>query len=539
MNFFRSLSIRYKIMSIAIVAIVGFGIYFTMNLSVASNNALRLEQMRDIIFPTLEDSEKNLVRLDQIINLLDQAVATDEEEMVEAAQDTLDAMQTAFIKIRELDSNQVETVKRLQEELTAYFTIAKELTVGMLNDSIKPSEIQSQVQAMQSELNTFREGLTQLRNQSHQAFTQTVATANEAAQSSIVIGAIIGALLVVVLAAAAFLVATGIKRSIVEVSDNLREIANGEGDLTRRLNADSQDEVGQLVGYFNTFMSQLQSLIQELRGYSNHVGKAAEKLATTTQLSRSGMEHQRSDTTQVATASKEMAATVLKVAQSAEQAAEAATLANNAASNGNTVVDDAISIINRMATDIEQGASAVNQLREDTENIGSVLDVIRGIAEQTNLLALNAAIEAARAGEQGRGFAVVADEVRTLARRTQESTQEIQEMIENLQSSAGQAVEIMGRSKATSVEGVTKATGAGQALVSITKAVTLINDMNTQIASATEEQSAVATDMDKNIINISQATDENTKISNQLASAGTSLNDIAIQIQRLVMQFKV
>ncbi len=191
--------------------------------------------------------------------------------------------------------------------------------------------------------------------------------------------------------------------------------------------------MGQLVDHFNTFMDKLQSIILELAEYSAQVGTAAEEMATIAAHSREDMEQQRIETNQVATASNEMATTVFEVARNAGQAAEAA---NNAASNGNIVVDETISIINHLATDVEQGASAVNQLREDSQNVGSVLDVIRGIAEQTNLLALNAAIEAARAGEQGRGFAVVADEVRTLASRTQESTQEIQVMIESLHSPA-------------------------------------------------------------------------------------------------------
>ncbi len=459
--------------------------------------------------------------------------------MVEAARETLGAMHAAFSEIAEFDPAQAETMKGLQQAATDYYSAAKTLTLGMLTGSIEPGQIASRVQAMQAKLKLLGDGLTAFRDQRKQAFSQTIATANEAAQFSLSMGAIIGAILVVVLATTAFLVATGIMRSIEDVSNNLREIASGEGDFTRRLKADNQDEVGQMVGHFNTFMDKLQGLIQELMGYSSQVGTAAEELAIIAGQSRDGMERQRIETDQVATASNEMAATVVEVARGAGQAAEAAGSANSAASNGSAVVDETISIINRLASDVEQGASAVNQLREDSQNVGSVLDVIRGIAEQTNLLALNAAIEAARAGEQGRGFAVVADEVRTLASRTQESTREIQAMIESLQASAGQAVDIMGRGKATSEQGVAKAASAGEALRSITEAVTVISEMNTQIASAAEEQSAVAADMDKNITNISRATEENTENSNQLACAGASLNQFATRMQQLVGQFKV
>ncbi len=539
MPFFNTLSVRQKILSIPLVAIVGFGIYFSLNLSVISNNALHLEQMRDMTFPALERSEKNLTRLDQVINLLDQAVATEEEEMIGDADETLAAMQAAFNEIATLDPQQAETVQDLQQALTAYFSLARELTLDMLNGSIEASQIQALAKKMQARLNVFREALTQYRDERYQAFTQTVATTNEGAQFSINMGIMIGAMLIGILAANGYWVATSITRNIKQVSGNLQEIASGEGDLTRRLKTGSQDEIGQLAEHFNTFMDKLQGIIQELIGYSGKIGASAQEVASIARQSRDGMEHQRAETDQVATASNEMAATVSEVAHSAEQAAEAAGSANAAASNGNTVVDETIAIINHLADDVEQGAHAVNRLREDSESVGSVLDVIRGIAEQTNLLALNAAIEAARAGEQGRGFAVVADEVRTLASRTQESTREIQAMIESLQDSAGQAAKIMDRGKASSAQGVAKAANAGEALGKISQAVAVISEMNAQIASAAEEQSSVALEMDQNITNIRHATEENTENSNQLATAGAALNQVATQMQQLVRQFKV
>ena len=539
MPFFNTLSVRQKILSIPLVAIVGFGIYFSLNLSVISNNALHLEQMRDMTFPALERSEKNLTRLDQVINLLDQAVATEEEEMIGDADETLAAMQAAFNEIATLDPQQAETVQDLQQALTAYFSLARELTLDMLNGSIKASQIQAHAKDMQASLNAFRKELTQYRDERYQAFTQTVTTTNEGAQFSINMGIMIGAMLIGILAANGYWVATSITRNIKQVSGNLQEIASGEGDLTRRLKTGSQDEIGQLAEHFNTFMDKLQGIIQELIGYSGKIGASAQEVASIARQSRDGMEHQRAETDQVATASNEMAATVSEVAHSAEQAAEAAGSANAAASNGNTVVDETIAIINHLADDVEQGAHAVNRLREDSESVGSVLDVIRGIAEQTNLLALNAAIEAARAGEQGRGFAVVADEVRTLASRTQESTREIQAMIESLQDSAGQAAEIMGRGKISSEQGVAKAANAGEALGKISQAVAVISEMNAQIASAAEEQSSVALEMDQNITNIRHATEENTENSNQLATAGAALNQVATQMQQLVRQFKV
>ena len=539
MSAFNTLSIRYKILSIVAVAIVGFGVYFAVNFSVASSNAQSLMQLRDSIFPTLEHSEKNLVRLNQAINQLNEAVSTEEEDLVEDAQNTVLAMQAAFEETAKLNPEHVDTIKTLQQGLTAYFTTAKDMTLGMLNGSLSANQIPVRARAMQDKLKVFQKDLTQFRDQRHDAFTDIIETANNAANFGLYVGILIGAALVLILAVTGHLVSAGIVGNLTKVSDNLREIARGEGDLTRRLKAESQDEVGQLVGYFNTFMGKLQGIIQELKNHSSQVGAASEALASIAQQSLNSMEQQRSDTDQVATASNEMAVTVADVAQNAELASEAAGSANTAATNGSSVVDATISIINRLADDVSQGSEAVNRLREESQNVGTVLDVIRGIAEQTNLLALNAANEAARAGEQGRGFAVVADEVRTLASRTQTSTQEIQTMIESLQASAGQAVDIMERGKSTSEQGVTKAADAGAALSEISTAVTVISQMNTQIASAAEEQSVVATDMDRNITNISKTTEVNAEHSNQLASAGAELSETATHLQQLVAQFKV
>jgi len=539
MPFFNTLSIRHKILSIVAVAVTGFAVYFAVNFTVASSNSGRLTQVHESIYPTLEGSEKNLVHLEKVINLLGSAVATEEKDDVDTAQEIVQTMQATFKKLAGLDATQAEKLKSLQQGLNNYFSAAQALTLGMLNGSVQANQIAPRSEAMQTTLNAFRDELKKFRNDRYAAFTETVKAANEAAQLSLSLGAIIGGVLLIILAATGHFIARGITNTIANVSDNLQKLASGEGDLTLRLSIHSQDDVGKLAGHFNTFMDKLQGIIQQLKGHSDHVGTAADELANIARLSHGGMERQRSDTDQVATASNEMAATVMEVTNSAEQGSEAASAANSAADVGSNVVNETIDIINRLADDVEQGENAVNQLRQDSQNVGTVLDVIRGIAEQTNLLALNAAIEAARAGEQGRGFAVVADEVRTLASRTQESTQEIQAMIESLQSSAGQATTIMERGKGTSEEGVTKAAEAGEALRNIAEAVSVINDMNTQIAGAAKEQSAVATEMDKNITNISHATEENTKNSNQLAGAGNSLTEIATQLQRVVGQFKV
>ncbi|WP_414705928.1 methyl-accepting chemotaxis protein [Pseudomonas sp.] len=241
----------------------------------------------------------------------------------------------------------------------------------------------------------------------------------------------------------------------------------------------------------------------------------------------------------VATAVHQMTATAQDVARNATQAAQAASHADSAAHEGMQIVQNTSNSISNLAVEIGRAVTVVQTLAKDSENINAILTTIRGIAEQTNLLALNAAIEAARAGEQGRGFAVVADEVRNLAQKTQQATQEIQSMIQQLQSGTREVVQVMEGSQSKTAESVSHAADAAQALDTITKAVSVINDMNTQIASAAEEQSAVADDINRNVINIGQVANEVAGGADESSQASAELTKLAEQQRRLINQFKV
>ena len=317
------------------------------------------------------------------------------------------------------------------------------------------------------------------------------------------------------------------------------DIAAGEGDLTQRLDSSGSDEVARLAEAFNNFVNKVQRTISQVSDVTHQLAGSADELSAITAKSHQQMGQQRSETEQVATAVTEMAATVHEIAGNAEKTASSAREANEEAKSGHSVVEEAGEAINRLASEMEHAAEVIHRLDSESEAIGSVLDVIRGIAEQTNLLALNAAIEAARAGEQGRGFAVVADEVRTLASRTQQSTQEIQEMIERLQSGTGEAVQVMSSSQSTSRSTVDKARAAGDSLTKIVKAVATISDMNTQIASAAEEQSAVAQEIDRSIVQISQLAEASANGSDRVATASRELSSLGEQLQRQVLQFRV
>ena len=346
------------------------------------------------------------------------------------------------------------------------------------------------------------------------------------------IAAVVGLILV-------WLMARSVTRPILGVAHMLEDIASGEGDLTRRLAYDKQDELGQLAGWFNRFLDKLQPIIAEVkRSVQDARGTADQSAAIATETS-AGMEQQYRQVDQVATASHEMSATAQDVARSAAQAAQAARDADQATRDGLTVIDRTTRNIGELAADMSTAMAQVEGLAVNSEKIGSVLEVIRGIAEQTNLLALNAAIEAARAGEAGRGFAVVADEVRNLARRTQESVEETRLVIEQLQNGTEEVVGSMGNSYRQAQGSVEQVGQAVTALRQIGDAVTVISDMNLQIASAAEEQSAVAEEINSNVATIRDVTESLSEQANESARVSQALNSLANQQQGLMDQFRV
>ncbi|MCH7421101.1 methyl-accepting chemotaxis protein [Shewanella sp. MM_2022_3] len=339
--------------------------------------------------------------------------------------------------------------------------------------------------------------------------------------------------------AIAWFIAKSITRPIAETTNALNDIAEGEGDLTRRIEVKSKDEIAQLALAFNRFAEKIHATVAQVSDSTSLLATSAEEMSAITHETQQMAKRQHLETEQVATAMNEMAATVQEVAHNATDAADAATHASESTEHGKLLVEKVISTISLLADEIAHAATAINELERNTAQIDSVLVVIRNIADQTNLLALNAAIEAARAGEQGRGFAVVADEVRTLASRTQASTSEIQQMIEALQQSAKSTVSTMNTSTATTQNCVSLVHEAGEALEAITQAVSTISQMNIQIASAANEQCAVSAEINKNVNNINDITTNATESAEQTARAGDELAQLSMRLTTLLAQFRI
>ena len=366
--------------------------------------------------------------------------------------------------------------------------------------------------------------------------TQYVLRDEDSTQSRILqIVAVLGALALGILAAAM------ISRQITQPLQETLEIAKriADGDLTSETRVTRRDELGALQRGIQDMAGTLRTLIGGIRDSAAQIASSAEELSVVTEQTSTGVGKQKEETDQVATAMHEMSATVQDVARNAELAARAANEAEGEARQGDQVVNDVIAQIERLAQEVSRSTEAMTQLEQESNKIGSVMDVIKTVAEQTNLLALNAAIEAARAGEAGRGFAVVADEVRTLAQRTQQSTEEIEELVAGLQSGTQRVASSLNSSHALAGNSVDMTRKAGAALSSINKGVSNIQSMNQQIAAAAEQQSVVAEQISRSVSGVRDVTEQTTVAAQEIAKSSTELARLGNQLTSMVSRFRI
>lgn len=394
------------------------------------------------------------------------------------------------------------------------------------------AEFEHQFGAVRDQLNVVKDAIEAKQN------TLKTDIAAAAFRAEVILEAGIAIVILAALGMVALLLKTVVK-PINDIKEAMVQIASGEGDLSQRISINSQDEIGQLAGGFNQFVTKIQATVSQVVDSSNTLRQEMNNLNALTSTIADSTVGQQRDSEAVAAAVHEMQVTSRNVSDSATEAALASQTANEELSNTNVILEQTVAAIRDLAGEIESASQVINTLDNDVSNIASVLDVIRGIAEQTNLLALNAAIEAARAGEQGRGFAVVADEVRSLASRTQKSTGEIQAMIEKLQAGAAQAVEVMQGSKTSSEDTIQSAGLATESLAEILNAIARMNEMNTHIATAAGQQSSVSDEVNSNVQGIA---DSSTSIVDVVSQAQQSLSMLSEQTQQLdkqVSQFRV
>ena len=531
-----------KMLMVATIGIVAVALFLYLSVVWAMSNGIvaktvEQERLADTM-RIMADTRFNVVKIQQA--LTDAAATGDDDgfssamDDLNAAQDSLDALVTA----RPALQGEAEAFKQGIGELhelgvrmaNAYIKDGRNAGIAILQDPNEGFDVSA------ARLTGAMNALLETLNKDLISATKTLNTAEEASRLTVVGSSMA---MFVFVALGFLIVFYKVVPPLNKFLASMRDINSGSGDLTRRLPHDSKDEVGEIIEEFNAFVGKLQAIISDVVRSSTQLNKTSEEMLDAVGRAEKGVLRQQDETMHVATAMNQMSVTVQEIARNAASAAEAAEQADKETSQSRLVVVQSKQSINLLADEVEKATQVIHQLELDSDNIGTILDVIRDIADQTNLLALNAAIEAARAGEQGRGFAVVADEVRSLASRTQDSTQQIREMIEKLQGGAANAVAVMEGGSSQAQLSVQQATQAEASLEVVTKAVATINDMNMQIASAAEEQSAVSAEINRNIHNISQVSDETAQGVQRSTELSGTVTGESNQLLALMKKFRV
>ncbi len=539
MNLLLRLTVGQKILLIPIIGTLSFAIFVIINSVVSAQNASELETAQNVDFPALQLSTSALTNMEKVRDILASSVTTGDIDAVDAARQKADVVRADLTSISRIAPELSGDINTILNTFNAYSEMALSLTSSILDNTADFATLGGQLETMNSRYDEAINQLNGFKSSRQQTFEKAFEQYNSAQDFLFWLGLLMGVLTTLVLFGTAIPVTKTITGNLTRVVKSLRDIAEEDGDLTIRIQTNAQDEVGDLVKYFNRFMEKLQRVVKDIVDTTLPLSDLAQNLNQLTDTTNQNISQQQGAAVHAKQAVDNMNHSVIAVAESAAEAARAADEASSASNNGQQVVNSTVTNIQALAQNVEETAEVIRKLENDSNQVGVVLDVIKGIAEQTNLLALNAAIEAARAGEQGRGFAVVADEVRTLASRTQQSTEQIQQTIERLQTAAHQAVSVMSSGTSQAEGSVTEANKAGDSLVVIADTISRISAMNGQIASSTDDQQAVARQIVGFVDEIYARTDETSQNSDRLASASTELAGLAKNLENIARQFRV
>ena len=536
-------------MNIAPRAFLGFALIGTLMLILGAGALLQMGQIRSAaedISTTSVPSIQNLDEFTQLalrLRVLSYRLLINREPDVQ--QKTMELLDLRNQEIRTAETQYEKYISSPQEQ--AVYDRYKQLMgqYGQLQDRMRNYSRNDQVDQLRELLNTellenseaINKEFNNLMRINGQQITEANQRASDMYSAAIKLVVFLLLLATALTIACALLLTRSITQPIAQALEAAEAIA--EGNLTRPIKVDGSDEAGRLLQAMAKMQGKLRDTLQRISGSATQLASAAEELNCVTDESAKGLTQQNNEIEQAATAVNEMTSAVEEVARNAVSTSEASKNATASAGDGRDLVLETVSAIERMSGDVQSTATLIGNLAAESRDIGKVLDVIRGLADQTNLLALNAAIEAARAGEAGRGFAVVADEVRALAHRTQQSTSEIERMIGSIQGGTEQAVDSMRNSTERAESTLNIAKGAGLALDTINTAIVEINERNLVIASAAEEQAQVAREVDRNLVNIRDLSVQSATGASQTSSASNELSRLAVDLNSMVSRFSL
>jgi len=538
----KNLSLTAKLSLVPAVALLGLVLYVVYTSLQLSATDSRLVLLETRIYPTLEKADAVIFQFSRVPALLNNAVAAGEPGILDEARDVLqqiDSQQQALASLLSEQRQQHQALSDWRKAVRDYADNALAASSKLIDGSASFDDLRPSLDRMASDLAQAQKLASDFRAQAYADFQQTLVQTREANAATTRLGIILSLVLVVLVSLGAWLVIRSVMVNIRGVIASLQSIARGDGDLTQRVNVESNDEIGAMIELFNSFLDKLQRTIRQIIEAAAPLGQVSKDLYQLTQGSEENAKSQQHHTDSISRDILTMTGSIQEVAQRSRQASDEANSAARQAATAREHVGSLSTGINDLGDSVMGAVKAMEQLEEETQEVGSVLTVIRSIAEQTNLLALNAAIEAARAGEQGRGFAVVADEVRNLAQKTAASTAEIQQIIQRLQNSANTVLNVMTSNGEKSRASIERSIEATQLLEAIARTVNQIDELNAGIAQFTQEQIGLSSSIQQETQVLQQDAQATANGAEATARLGEQLVSTGDHLRAATGQFRV
>jgi methyl-accepting chemotaxis protein len=533
------LTIAKKLMLLVTIALLGFVIAEGYSMWVERANSGRLADVEQRIYPTLELTTINLGSLLLMEQQINSSVTTGDEQALTDADKHYQEIRQNLDKLSSLSSDLSVQVKDIDTQLQDWYSTAVRIAKSFIGGNVDFNQIGAEAAANADKLKTLRKSLSSMKTETAKRFNESISETVAASKSAAQIILIISICAVVALLVVSSIISRSITSSINEVTESLKDMASGAGDLTKRIDYPGHDEIRYLVKYFNAFVEKLHGSFANVSQDVGGLTQVASRLTNSSSQNLGRINEQARAISSMRSSIEELMKTVNEIAQFAGNASVQAQDASSAAARGKQTLAANVATISTLAEEVRSAADVVNRFEEFSADVGQLLNTIQNVAEQTNLLALNAAIEAARAGEHGRGFAVVADEVRGLAVRTRQATEEIHKVISELRQVSANAVTAMQGSVVRANRGVEETKASGEVLNSILNNVETISSINEQIAAATQEQTVTFAHVSEHVNGIYHSTQLVTSSTNELDEISHDIDHISQELRKVASQFRV
>lgn len=533
------LTIAKKLMLLVTIALLGFVISQGYSMWVERANSTRLADVEQRIYPTLELTTINLGSLLLMEQQINSSVTTGDEQALEDADKHYQEIRQNLEKLSSLSGDLSVQVKSIDTQLQEWYTTAIRIAKSFIAGTVDFNQVGAEATANADKLQALRNSLSKMKTETAKRFNESISETVDSSKNAAQIILIISICAVVALLVVSTIISRSITSSINEVTASLKEMSSGEGDLTKRIDYPGHDEIRYLVKYFNAFVEKLHGSFANVSQDVGGLTQVATRLTNSSSKNLDRITEQAKAISSMRSSIEDLMKVVSEIAEFAGHASQQAHDASTAAARGKETLAANVSTISTLAVEVRSAAGVVNRFEEFSSDVGQLLNTIQNVAEQTNLLALNAAIEAARAGEHGRGFAVVADEVRGLAVRTRQATEEIHKVIGELRSVSASAVTAMQGSVERANRGVEATVASGEVLNSILNNVETISSINERIAAATHEQTVTFTHVSENVNGIYNSTQLVTSSTNELNEISHDIGHISQELRKVASQFRV